>query len=221
VLLTWVMQHDAEPVSAAPSVETPSTNRGPTPPRATEPRATFSARPSQTSRPSPKASVSATARPPTRTAAPSATKGGLRIAIPSIGLDRRVTGRGLSPDGVIDPPPGTVMWFTGYERVRPGQVGTAVIAGHVTSGGRRDVFADLSDVGVGDAVRIRTPEGKTVNYAVTRVSAVDKQKVTTDQAVWGENTSRSRLAIITCDDAFGFRGDGHRVANLVVIAERR
>ncbi len=63
-------------------------------------------------------------------------------------------------------------------------------------------------------------EGKAITYRVTRAGAIDKSKVTTDQAVWGPNTSRSRLAIVTCDDAFGFRGDGHRKANFVVIAER-
>ncbi len=111
------------------------------------------------------------------------------------------------------------MWFKGFERVRPGAVGTAVIAGHVATGDRRDVFANLADVDVGDKVQVLT-NGKALSYRVTRASAIDKQKVTTDQAVWGSNTSRSRLAIITCDDAFGFRGDGHRVANFVVIAER-
>jgi LPXTG-site transpeptidase (sortase) family protein len=129
-------------------------------------------------------------------------------------------GRGLSPDGTIDPPKGSVMWFTGYARVRPGSVGTAVIAGHVASGSRRDVFARLSDVDVGDAVQVIEANGARRSYTVTRASAIDKQKLTTDQTVWGVNTSRSRIAIITCDDAFGFRNDGHRVANFVVIAER-
>ena len=63
-------------------------------------------------------------------------------------------------------------------------------------------------------------DGKSVTYRVTRARAIDKKKVTTDQAVWGPNSSRSRLAIITCDDAFGFRGDGHRKANFVVIADK-
>lgn len=112
------------------------------------------------------------------------------------------------------------MWFTGYDRVRPGAVGTAVIAGHVASGSRRDVFAKLSDVDVGDAVQVIEANGKKRTYTVTRASAIDKQKLTTDQAVWGVNTTRPRLAIITCDDAFGYRDDGHRVANFVVIAER-
>ena len=128
-------------------------------------------------------------------------------------------GAGLSPRGTIDPDPGTVMWFQGYERVRPGRVGTAVIAAHVATGSRPDVFADLADVDVGDAVQV-VENGATVSYRVTRAQAIDKQKVTTDQSVWGANGSRSRLAIITCDDAFGFRSDGHRKANFVVIAER-
>ena len=111
------------------------------------------------------------------------------------------------------------MWFKGFERVRPGRVGTAVIAGHVASGSRRDVFVNLADVDVGDKVQI-VDQGKVITYRVTRASAINKYEVTTDAAVWGSNTSRSRLAIITCDDAFGYRGDGHRVANFVVIADR-
>ena len=128
-------------------------------------------------------------------------------------------GEGLSSNGTIDPAPGTVMWFKGYERVRPGKVGTAVIAAHVATGKRPDVFADLADVKVGDTVEV-FEGGKTVKYRVTRAGAIDKKKVTTDQTVWGENTSRTRLAIITCDDAYGLRGDGHRVANFVVIADK-
>ena len=132
-----------------------------------------------------------------------------------------MSGRGLSSDGTIDPPSGTVMWFKGYERVRPGAMGTAVIAGHVATGERRDAFADLADVDVGDSVEVLDPDGRRLRYTVTRAGAIDKQKVTTDQDVWGVNTTTSRLAIITCDDAFGYRNDGHRVANFVVIAERR
>ena len=83
----------------------------------------------------------------------------------------------------------------------------------------RDVFAELADVDVGDKVQ-SAENGKVIAYRVVRASAIDKVEVTSDPAVWGLNASGSRLAIITCDDAFGFRGDGHRVANYVVIAER-
>ena len=56
-------------------------------------------------------------------------------------------------------------------------------------------------------------------FRVVRAGVVDKHALTTDQTVWGGNTSVRRLAIVTCDDAYGFRSDGHRVANYVVIAE--
>ena len=98
-------------------------------------------------------------------------------------------------------------------------LGTAVVAAHVATGTRADVFADLADVDVGDTVEV-FEDGRSVTYRVTRASAIDKKKVTTDQTVWGANTSRTRLAIITCDDAYGLRGDGHRVANFVVIADK-
>ncbi len=211
-LLTWVMQRDGEsvPVSAATSAAATPWATSPAP----------SSTPS-TASPTPSPTLTPTASP---TAEPSATKkvpstDGLRIRIPAIGLDQAMRGGGLSSNGTIDPAPGTVMWFTGYDRVRPGRVGTAVVAAHVATGTRADVFADLADVDVGDTVEV-FEDGRSVTYRVTRASAIDKKKVTTDQTVWGANNSRTRLAIITCDDAYGLRGDGHRVANFVVIADK-
>ena len=143
---------------------------------------------------------------------------GIELVIPGIGLHKRLHAEGLR-GGKINPPAGTVMWFTGSNRVRPGQVGTAVIAGHVVSRGSGDAFARLADVGVGDRIRLTGTGGGVDTYRVVRAGVVDKDALTTDQAVWGSNSSVRRLAIITCDDARGFRSDGHRVANYVVIAE--
>ncbi len=207
-LLTWVMQRDGETVPVAAPAATAKKL-----PSATPSTGTATPTPSPTTTPTP----SASAKPSPVKKAPSTD--GLRIRIPAIELDHAMGGQGLSSRGTIDPDPGTVMWFTGYDRVRPGQVGTAVIAAHVATGKRADVFADLADVDVGDTVEV-FEDGKAVTYRVTRARAIDKQKVTTDQTVWGPNESRSRLAIITCDDAFGFRGDGHRKANFVVIADK-
>ncbi|GAA4401812.1 hypothetical protein GCM10023168_11780 [Fodinibacter luteus] len=205
-LLTWMMQRDGESVSATAATLAPSA-----PPTVTPGTTTPS--------PTPTTSATSASPKPSATASKPPSAAGLRIQIPAIDLDHRMAGGGLSSNGTIDPDPGTVMWFRGYDRVRPGRVGTAVIAAHVATGSRPDVFADLADVGVGDTVKV-VEDGKSITYRVTRAAAIDKVKVTTDQTVWGPNSSRSRLAIITCDDAFGFRGDGHRKANFVVIAER-
>jgi len=207
-LLTWVMQRGGEPVQAS-GASTYTATASPTY------SPTASPTPSAT-RPSPSPSTTATKKPaPTNALATD----GLRLRIPAIGVDRRMHGEGVTSEGKIDPEPGTVMWFQGFDRVRPGAVGTSVIAAHVESGGKADVFAHLADVEVGDKVQLYE-NGKTVSYRVTRASVIDKNKVPTDQTVWGPNSSRTRLAIITCDEAFGFREDGHRRANFVVIAER-
>ena len=47
----------------------------------------------------------------------------------------------FTPEGTIDPYPGTLMWFEGLDPVQPGRVGTAVIAGHVATGDCPDVLA--------------------------------------------------------------------------------
>jgi LPXTG-site transpeptidase (sortase) family protein len=215
VLLSWTLERGLQPVQAAPVSAATTAARLPMTSAPGEPRESYTPPPVPTPSPSP-AAPKATAKPKP---SPKPTASGFRLRVPGIGLDHRMYGGGLSSDGTIDPEPGSIMWFTGFERVRPGRVGTAVIAGHVASGSRRDVFANLADVDVGDKVQI-VDKGKIITYRVTRASAINKYEVTTDSTVWGSNTSRSRLAIITCDDAFGFRGDGHRVANFVVIADR-
>ena len=215
VLLSWTLERGLEPVQAAPVSAATTTARLPMTSALGEPRQKY------TPPPVPSPSPSATAAKATAKPKPSQkpTASGFRLSIPAIALDHRMYGGGVSSEGTIDPEPGSIMWFQGFERVRPGRVGTAVIAGHVATGSRRDVFANLADVDVGDKVQV-VDKGKTMTYRVTRASAINKYDVTSDEAVWGPNTSRSRLAIITCDDAFGFRGDGHRVANFVVIADR-
>lgn len=143
---------------------------------------------------------------------------GVRLEVPSIGLDLDVHGGGVSSSGRVVPPVGRATWVRGFGRVAPGGVGTAVVAGHVSAHGRRDVFADLSSVRVGHELVVRS--GSVVRtYAVTRVSVVDKAKLTRDAEVWGPNGSHRRLVLITCDDDLGYREDGHRVANYVVVAE--
>ena len=213
VLLSWTLERGLQPVQAAP-VST-ATARLPMTTGLGEPRQKYT--PPPVPSPSPSATAAKATAKPKPPQKPTAS--GFRLRIPEIGLDHRMYGGGVSSDGTIDPEPGSIMWFQGFDRVRPGRVGTAVIAGHVASGSRRDVFANLADVDVGDKVQV-VDKGKTMTYRVTRASAINKYEVTSDEAVWGPNTSRSRLAIITCDDAFGFRGDGHRVANFVVIADR-
>src|SRR5690606_39715922 len=113
-LILWIQRGaDSVPESAAPtSTATAAT---------TEPVATATAPPS----------AEATAEPPTADS-DIATDSSLRIP----GIDLRVD---LHPEGLrggkINPPAGTVMWYTGHEAAAPGAVATSVIAAHVTARG--------------------------------------------------------------------------------------
>lgn len=203
VLLGIQRGADGVPEAGRPSAGTESTTEGATPGTAPGQGSVTATGPAPTAEPPPPPST------PLET--------GPTLRIPDIGLDAGLHAEGLR-DGKINPPAGTVMWFTGFDRVAPGEVGTSVIAGHVVAGGRADVFNGLSEVAVGDEVQIVGDDG-VETFRVVRAGVVDKDELTVDQTVWGANSAVRRLAIITCDDAFGFRTDGHRVANYVVIAE--
>ena len=220
LILLWVQRGaDASSEVAGPTTsdatETPTT-ASTSPPTPSTPSQTPTTSPSATAATTAALAPSATAEPPPPPEGKVSTGPVLRI--PGIDLRAGLHAEGLR-DGKINPPAGTVMWFTEYDRVAPGAVGTSVIAGHVVARGREDVFADLSKVRVGDRVEIAAADGSTRAFEVVRAGVVDKNDLTTDQTVWGPNSSVRRLAIVTCDDAYGFRGDGHRVANYVVIAE--
>lgn len=142
----------------------------------------------------------------------------LRLRVPGIGLDTPLSSGGVSSTGAISPPAGQAMWVRGFGRVEPGQSGTAVVAGHVVASGEDDVFAALTGVHVGAEVVITSPSGQRT-FVVTRADVVSKAALTHDTDVWGDVGSGRRVVLITCDDELGYRKDGHRVANYVVVAD--
>ena len=141
-----------------------------------------------------------------------------RLSIPAVGLSTPLKPQGLR-DGKVNPNAGEVIWFTGYDRVRPGATGTSVIAGHVVNNDGPDEFAALEQLKTGDGVVLTYPGGETLRLEVTSTDIVDKDELTTSQDVWGTNSDSRRVVLVTCDDELGFREDGHRKANFVAVAE--
>jgi hypothetical protein len=200
----------AVPTTAAPSVTSAPVTADAAP--TTEEAEATSAQPSETAAPS---------TPPAPTSAPAA-QGQVApswISIAAGGVDGALQPQGLAADGTINPGRGQIIWFTGSDRVSPGQVGTAVIAAHVTWEGQADAFVNLPSVGVGDVVTVGYTDGSSSSFTVTSTAAVDKDQLSRSLSVWGPHPDRPRLAIITCDPALGYQSDGHTEANFVVIAE--
>ncbi|WFR71905.1 hypothetical protein P9209_25115 [Prescottella defluvii] len=73
----------------------------------------------------------------------------VRIAIPAIGVDSDLMELGLESNGALQVPPGgfPAGWYSGSPV--PGELGPAVIAGHVDWGGKPGVFFRLHELAPG------------------------------------------------------------------------
>lgn len=111
------------------------------------------------------------------------------------------------------------MWFDGFDRVAPGELGTSLISAHVQYGDDDDVFADLEDAEVGDEFTLQGSDGVEQRWKVNAVDVLDKGELQKDDRVWGSQQESAVLALVTCDSSLGFRDDGHRIANRLVLAE--
>lgn len=216
---------DPQPYGISPSSSATSSTKGATPTSSSTSATSSSGTSSTSHAPDPDVTVTPAADAPQTAAeakagrsAADASAPATTLSIPAVGLSTKIGPQGLR-DGKVNPRAGEVIWFTGYDRVRPGATGTTVIAGHVISGGRADSFAALEQLSKGDGVVLSYPGGARLRFEVTSTDIVDKDELTTSQDVWGDNSDTRRIVLVTCDDELGFRTDGHRKANFVAVAE--
>ncbi|KQM15935.1 hypothetical protein ASF83_08445 [Plantibacter sp. Leaf171] len=123
-----------------------------------------------------------------------------RVQIPAIGVDAAVEPLDRDASGVLLPP---VEWEdAGWYRagVLPGQVGPAVIAGHLDTTLREAVFVHLKQLVAGDQVTVTMSDGSTATYAVDRAIDVEKKTFPTEE-VYGP-TPDAQLRLITCNGPF-------------------
>lgn len=140
----------------------------------------------------------------------------VRLQIPSIGVDSELVSLGLQADGTLEVPSSgfPAGWYTGAPT--PGELGPAIIAGHVDWGGRPGVFFDLRELSSGDEVAITRQDGSMARFRITRVERFDKDEFPT-QAVYGD-LDHAGLRLITCTGAFDREMRSYE-DNLVVFAE--
>lgn len=148
-----------------------------------------------------------------------------RIKIPSIGVDAPIRRVGLNPDKSMETPPGgknLAGWFAPKVArdepsfPRPGEIGAAVIVGHVDSKTGPDVFYRLKDLQAGAEILVTDKAGKTHRFKVTARTQTDKDELPTGQ-IW-TNPNRPVLRLITCGGTFD-RKTGHYTENVVVFAD--
>ena len=120
----------------------------------------------------------------------------VRLKIPSIGVDASVEYVGVTPGGMMAVPTKTadVGWFSSGPR--PGERGSAVIAGHVDDvNGWPAVFADLDKLSIGDKLYVVDDKGMTTSFIVQRSYKYDTGFA---DEVFSRNDG-TYLNLITCD----------------------
>lgn len=134
-----------------------------------------------------------------------------RIEVPAIGVDERLTGRGLKADGSLDTPDfGKASWYA--PGPRPGEPGGAVVVAHVHGPDGPDVFWDLAKLERGDTIRVHRP-GAVATFVVDTVEDVPKERLPYDR-IWPSGDD-VLLRLITCG---GTRTENGYPDNTIVFA---
>lgn len=166
----------------------------------------------------PEAAVAGSPPAPVVRAAPAASSSApapVSVTVPSVGLSSSLVPIGVDATGALVPPAdfGQAGWFDAG--VAPGQVGPAVLAGHVDSRSGPAVFYRLEDIAVGAQVLVDRADGSTLTFTVIRVAEYPKSAFATDE-VYGP-TVDAQLRLITCGGEFD-RSRRSYVDNVVVYA---
>jgi len=137
---------------------------------------------------------------PMTSATPSRSTAGMpvRLHIPSINVDAPVESLGLTTDGAMDAPkgPAEVAWYK--LGPRPGEKGSAVIAGHSKwNKGASAVFDKIYKLRQGDKLDVVDADGITHVFVVRELRDYDQNA--NAATVFGSSDGKAHLNLITCE----------------------
>ena len=120
-----------------------------------------------------------------------------RLKIPSIKVDAPVEYVGLTSDGAMDVPKGTVNvgWFNLGRR--PGENGSAVIGGHFgTINNKPQVFNNLHKLRKDDKIYIEDEKGRNIIFVVHEIQKYGKDE--DSSGIFGSSDGKAHLNLSTC-----------------------
>lgn len=153
----------------------------------------------------------------TATASQLARSAPVSLSIPKLGVSSTLVPLGLNSDGSVQVPPvSTPMQAGWYDNgPTPGEIGPAILLGHVDGDRHQGVFYTLHELAAGDGVSVTRQDGTTARFTVTKVDQVPKSAFPTN-AVYGD-TPDAELRLITCGGSFDAAAHSYR-DNIVVYA---
>lgn len=141
----------------------------------------------------------------------------VRVQIPAIGVDSGLEQLSLDASGTLLPPTAwqSAGWYSGG--VLPGEVGPAVIAGHIDSTTGPAVFVHLGQLHAGDEILVTLSTQDVEKFRVTSMERAPKAAFPA-ASVYGP-VPAPELRLITCDGVFD-SSTGHYTDNLIVFASK-
>jgi LPXTG-site transpeptidase (sortase) family protein len=139
------------------------------------------------------------------------------VDIPRIGAHSSLIALGLNHDQTVQVPPVNTPMQAGWYQYgpTPGEIGPAVILGHIDGTKQPGIFYRLRELTAGDQILIGRKDGRTITFHVQRTEQVSKTTFPTDEVY--ANTSDPELRLITCGGIFDRSTHNYR-DNLIVYA---
>ena len=137
----------------------------------------------------------------------------LTLRIPTIGLTKSLSLLGVNLNGTVQVP--SQIQQPGWYQFgpSPGQLGSAVILGHVDSSRGPAVFFKLGTLVAGDLIGVTMANGSTAQFKVTSIAMYLKTQFPA-QLVYAPHGDSS-LQLVTCGGVFDSH-TGHYLSNVVV-----
>lgn len=153
--------------------------------------------------------------PATRSAIARKVTAPAHLTVPSIGVSTRLQELKRLPDGSMQAPSrwAEAGWYSGG--AAPGEIGPAVIVGHIDSTRGPAVFYRLREIAVGARISITERNGAALRFVVDDMHAYPKDDFPT-ATVYGP-TPTPELRLITCTGEFDPEARSY-LSNLVVFA---
>jgi sortase (surface protein transpeptidase) len=137
------------------------------------------------------------------------------LVIPAIGISTNLIKLGLTADHTLQVPPTAAIagWYT--KSPRPGELGAAIIAGHIDSRQGPGVFYRLKDLRRGQYIYVIRANHTVAVFEVTGKHVYSKSSFP-DSVIYGP-VPDSELRLITCGGTFDY-ATGSYLSNVVVSA---
>ncbi|HEY2832427.1 MAG TPA: class F sortase [Sporichthyaceae bacterium] len=139
----------------------------------------------------------------------------VHLSIPRVGIETNLLSLGLNPDGTLQLPPDApnspAGWYQNLSS--PGEVGPAVIVGHLDAPDAQAVFFNLGALHPGDRIWVTRADRSIAEFTV-RESGLYPKDSFPSEAVYG-SSAVPVLRLITCGGAYSPSG---YTQNVVVFA---